>query len=212
MRDFASILEARYGGSSDMSAQSNVRRVRVRGAACVAKFIVHRSPSGVHAPGGISAKAGFDTEREVYRRLGRSWPVSLVDAFAAHHGPTSGYVIVTTEVLSAPWDTYVPSRARDASIVKQLVRQLAFIHRAGVVHWDLFLKNVLFRPPCSAVIIDFEKSELSTSREDQEAECGALAAEFARRENTRGIAVGMLRAISLAAAHNALARMLAPRA
>jgi hypothetical protein len=66
---------------------------------------------------------------------------------------------VTTEVPSAPWDTYVPSRARDASIVKQL----AAIHRAGVVHWDVFLENVLFRPPCSATIIDFEKSELSTS-------------------------------------------------
>jgi hypothetical protein len=75
-----------------MSAQPNVRRVRVRGVPCVAKFIVHRSPSGVHAPGGVSAKAGFDTEREVYRRLGRSWPVSLVDAFAARNGATSGYV------------------------------------------------------------------------------------------------------------------------
>ena len=78
---------------------------------------------------------------------------------STRHGATSGYVIVTTEVPSAPWDTYVPSRARDASIVKQL----AAIHRAGVVHWDVFLENVLFRPPCSATIIDFEKSELSTS-------------------------------------------------
>ncbi len=68
------------------------------------------------------------------------------------------------------------------------------INRAGVVHWGLFLKNVRFRPPCSAEIIDFEKSELSTSREDKEA-------EFARRENTRGIAVGMIRAMTLAAAH-----------
>ena len=209
MADFAAILKARYGSSSPMSAQPNVRRVRARGVPCVAKFIVHRSPSGVHAPGGVSAKAGFDTEREVYRRLGRSWPVSVVDAFAARHGPTSGYVIVTTEVPSAPWDTYVPSRARDASIVKQLVRQLAAIHRAGVVHWDVFLKNVLFRPPCSATIIDFEKSELSTSREDQEADFGALAADFARRENTRGIAVGMIRAMPLAAAHKALTSMLA---
>jgi hypothetical protein len=78
------------------------------------------------------------------------------------------------------------------------------------VHWDVFLKNVLFRPPCSATIIDFEKSELSTSREDQEADFGALAADFARRENTRGIAVGMIRAMPLAAAHKALASMLAP--
>jgi outer membrane PBP1 activator LpoA protein len=77
------------------------------------------------------------------------------------------------------------------------------------VHWDVFLKNVFFRPPCSATIIDFEKSELSTSREDQEADFGALAADFARRENTRGIAVRMIRAMPLAAAHKALASMLA---
>jgi hypothetical protein len=86
MADFAAILKARYGSSSPMSAQPNVRRVRVRGVQCVAKFIVHRSPSGVHAPGGVSAKAGFDTEGEVYRRLGRSWPVSLVDAARRHVG------------------------------------------------------------------------------------------------------------------------------
>ncbi len=72
----------------------------------------------------------------------------------------------------------------------------------------MFLKNVLFRPPCSATIIDFETSELSTSREDQEADYGALAADFARRENTRGIAVRMIRAMPPRTRR--LASMLAP--
>jgi hypothetical protein len=90
--DFARMLE-KYGGSRGIAAQANARRVRVRGVPCVAKLIVHRTASGKHAPGGVLAKTAFETEREVYRRLGPSWPVTLVEALKARSGQTSGYVV-----------------------------------------------------------------------------------------------------------------------
>ena len=81
-------------------------RVRVRGAPCVAKLIVHRTASGKHAPGGVQAKTAFETEREVYRRLGPSWRSwTLVEAFKARSGQTSGYVVVTTEFENRPWES-----------------------------------------------------------------------------------------------------------
>ena len=124
--------------------------MRVRGAPCVAKLIVHRTASGKHAPGGVQAKTAFETEREVYRSLGPSWPVTLVDALKARSGQTSGYVVVTTEFENRPWESYVPSRSNDAAVARELVRQIAQIHRAGVVHWDMFpKKRPVFRPPCS---------------------------------------------------------------
>ncbi len=107
----------------------------------------------------------------------------------------------TTEVETRPWESYVPSRSSDAAVARELVRQIAQIHRAGVVHcvhWDMFPKNVLFRPPCSVAIIDFEKAEFTTDREARDADY-LICAHFARHENTRGIALGMLRAMPVSA-------------
>jgi len=52
--------------------------------------------------------------------------------------------LVTTEFRAEPWEAYVPSETRDASVARRLVRQIGAIHHAGFVHWDLFLKKVLF--------------------------------------------------------------------
>ena len=207
--DFDAILAARYGRSFAIDGVQNARRVTVRGVACVAKLIVHRSHLGVHMPGGISARAGFQMEREAYARLGARWPVTLVDSFKAAHGATSGYVIVTTDFHARPWSAYVASPTNDAAVVRQIVRQVRAVHRAGLVHWDLFPKNVLFRPPCSVAVIDFEKSEFSTSRDDQDGECAALVVHFAASDATRGVALGLLRSLEPRAARLALDRLLA---
>ena len=213
--DFAAMLAKKYGASTPVGAQPNARRVIVRGMPCVAKLIVHRSERGVHRPGGISAKSGFDTEREVYRRLEKrhtAWPVRIVDAFRARSGNTTGYVVVTSEFRgAAPWDAYVPSATRDAAVSRQLMEQTAAVHRAGFVHWDLFLKNVLFAPPRSVAVIDFEKAEACTDRDTQRNDYITLASEFAGRPNTRGIALRLLRAFDSATAKLAFEHMLHKR-
>ena len=141
----------------------------------------------------------------MYRRLGPL--VALVDAHKARSGQTSGYVVVTTEFENRPWESYVPSRSNDAAVARELVRQIAQIHRAGVVHWDMFPKSVLFRPPCSVAIIDFEKAEFTTDRGARDADF-LICVRFAQHENTRGIALGMLRAMPVSAAHGVLARLI----
>lgn len=208
--EFGAILAARYGRSFPIAGVPNARRVTVRGVPCFAKLIVHRSHLGVHMPDGISARAGFKMEREAYARLGARWPVTLVDSFKAAHGATSGYVIVTTDFRARPWSAYVASPTNDAAVVRQILRQVRAVHRAGLVHWDLFPKNVLFRPPCSVAVIDFEKSEVSTNREAQDGEYTALVVYFAANEVTRGLALGLLRALEPRAAHLALDRLLSP--
>ena len=202
---------ARYGGSSPVEGQSNARRVKWRGRRCVAKLIVHSSERGVHMPGGISAKAGFDMERRVYRALGPSWPVQLVDAYPATSGATSGYVVVTTEFRAEPWEAYVPSEPRDASVARRLVRQIGAIHHAGFVHWDLFLKNVLFRAPSCVAVIDFEKAEACTKRDVRRLDFICLISELAAKPNTRGIGLCLLRALDSATARIALDHMLKGR-
>lgn len=209
--DFGAILASKYGRSFPIDGVPNARRVTVRGVPCVAKFIIHRSHLGVHMPGGTSAQAGFKMEREAYARLGSRWPVTLVDSFKAAHGATSGHVIVTTDFHARPWSAYVPSPTNDAAVVRQILRQVRAVHRAGFVHWDLFPKNVLLCPPCSVAVIDFEKSELSSNREDQHGEYAGLVRDFAASDTTRGIALGLLRALEPRAAQLAFAHLLSTR-
>ncbi len=75
------------------------------------------------------------------------------------------------------------------------------------MHWDVFLKNVLFPP---AVLGHDHRLREVGALDEPKRPTSAHSADFARRENTRGIAVGMIRAMPLAAAHKALASMLAP--
>lgn len=92
-------------------------------------------------------------EKYAYPRL-RGWPVKLVDSFSSR----AGDVVVTTEYANDPWASYVPSADADAAVARSLLKQVRAIHRLGVAHNDLLLKNILFRKPRGVAIIDFEKS------------------------------------------------------
>ena len=80
-------------------------------------------------------------ERLVYARL-RRWPVKLVDSFSSR----AGDVVVTTEYADDPWDAYVPSEEADAEVARRLLAQVRGIHRLGVAHGDLLLKNIFTLP------------------------------------------------------------------
>ena len=150
--DLAAILGARYGAAGASEPLDppvrNALRVTVRGRACVAKLLGYAVGPGAEAFNRRRSD-GFATEKYTYGRLAR-WPVSLVDAFSTQ----AGHVVVTTEYKGSPWGTYRPSEKSDHTVARRLLRQL----RAVVAHGDLILQNILFRPPCSVAIIDFEKS------------------------------------------------------
>ena len=116
--------------------------------------------------------------------------MSLVDAFS----PQAGHVVVTTEYKGSPWGTYRPSEKSDHTVARRLLRQLRAVHRAGVAHGDLILQNILFRPPCSVAIIDFEKS-LRSSPEATSWDYRTLVEALLWPSNTRGVAFCVLRAL-----------------
>ena len=62
--------------------------------------------------------------------------------------------------------------------------------------------------PNSVAVIDFEKSELCTKREVHDTDYMGLVASFAAKENTRGVALGLLRTMELGAATLAFGHVL----
>lgn len=126
----------------------------------------------------------FAMERYVYARLPRSWPVALVETFRSPMGPC----IVTTSYDDTGWSSYVPSDARDRVVARKLLAQLASIHRLGVAHADLELKNVLFSEPTDVAIIDFEKSvRCAAGGRMQVSDYTKLLGSLCQSTNTRGV-------------------------
>ena len=181
--DLAAVLVEKYGRASTPLARPvfNARRVRARGRACVAKLIHYVEDDGEGGEFNRRRKAGFAMEKYVYPRL-RGWPVRLVDSFSS----LVGDVVVTTEYANDPWGSYVPSADSDAAVARSLLKQVRAIHRLGVAHGDLLLKNILFRMPRSVAVIDFEKS--TRSRRGQQWDYWSLIEALLERKATRGVA------------------------
>jgi hypothetical protein len=159
------------------------------GDACVAKLIHYYDDDREGGAFNKRRKAGFAMEKYVYPRL-RGWPVKLVDAFSSRVGD----VVVTTEHADDPWDSYDPSADSDdpsadsdAAVARSLLKQVRAIHRLGVAHNDLILKNIMFRKPRSVAVIDFEKS--TRSRRAQKWDYWSDLLEY---KATRGIAFCVL--------------------
>jgi serine/threonine protein kinase len=181
--DLAAVLAERYDCMSRplVPPVYNARRVTVRGKACVAKLIFYPEDDGEGGAFNKRRKAGFAMEKYVYPRL-RGWPVKLVDSFSSRVGD----VVVTTEYANDPWGSYVPSADSDAAVARSLLKQVRAIHRLGVAHGDLLLKNILFRMPRSVAVIDFEKS--TRSRRGQQWDYWSLIEALLERKATRGVA------------------------
>ena len=182
----AAVLAERYDCMSRplVPPVYNARRVTVRGKACVAKLIHYPDDDGEGGAFNKRRKEGFAMERHVYPRL-RGWPVRLVDSFSSR----AGDVVVTTEYANDPWGSYVPSAGSDAAVARSLLKQVRAIHRLGVAHGDLLLKNVLFRKPRSVAVIDFEKSTRSRrGGEPQQWDYWSLIEALLEHKATRGAA------------------------
>jgi serine/threonine protein kinase len=184
-RDFIRILDARYGGSHELAtcrSHWNARAVTVEGTPCVAKLIP-RIPGD--AKWNKRQDARFAMERRVYARLPKSWPIKLVEAFRT----AIGSCIVTTAYAETGWASYRPSDASDRAVARSLMAQLETIHRMGVAHGDILLKNVLFSKPADVVIIDFEKSvRCSPGGRRQIEDYEYLVGSLCESANTRGVA------------------------
>ena len=82
----------------------------------------------------------------------------------------------------------MPSDARDRAVARKLLAQLASIHRLGVAHADLELKNVLFSEPTDVAIIDFEKSvRCAAGGRMQVSDYTKLLRSLCQSTNTRGV-------------------------
>jgi tRNA A-37 threonylcarbamoyl transferase component Bud32 len=192
--ELAAVLVERYGRASTPLERPvfNARRVRARGQACVAKLIHYVDDDGEGGEFNRRRKAGFEMERFVYARL-RRWPVKLVDSFSSR----AGDVVVTTEYANDAWDAYVPSADADAKIARRLLAQVRDIHRLGVAHGDLLLKNILFRRPHGVAIIDFEKSQrCRRGSEQQKWDYWSLVEALLHEAPLRGVAFCALRELA----------------
>ena len=151
----------------------NALRVTVGGKACVAKLI-HYYDDGEGGAFNKRRKAGFAMEKYVYPRL-RGWPVARGRR---------------RRDANDPWDSYDPSADSDAAVARSLLKQVRAIHRLGVAHNDLILKNIMFRKPRGVAVIDFEKS--TRSRRAQKWDYWSLIQDLLEYKATRGIAFCVL--------------------
>ena len=185
---FTRMLAARYGGSEAIAAGWwNARAVRVGGRACIAKLIPYvRGNEAWNA----QQDRRFAMERYVYARLPPRWPVRLVDAFRSEVGPC----IVTTLFENDGWRAYRPSVANDRAVARQLLAQVATLHRrGGVAHGDLELKNILFRAPARVVVIDFEKgARCRAGSLPQREDYSRLLAALLSDSRTHGVAFSVV--------------------
>jgi serine/threonine protein kinase len=175
-------LFERCGGSRGIGGCWNARAVVINGRQCVAKLVPYLSAESPQWNARQSRK--YRLEKRVYSMLPRSWPIKLVDAFESDVG---GF-IVTSAYENTGWRTYVPSQKTDSVVATQLVAQIDTLHRTGITHADLELKNILFQKPSRVAIIDFEKSKWS--KRAQIGDYVKLVQSLLEfdRANTRGIA------------------------
>lgn len=154
---------------------------------CIAKLIMYITNPKPDIEWNKTADKGYVKERSIYRRLPKWWPVRFIDGFRI---PNVGNVIVVTEVPNAClWKNYVPARASDKSIAHQLVDQIKVLHKAGVRHNDLLVKNLVLDMKHHKVsIIDFEKSIFTKSEESRANDWVSLIVDLNMNDNTRGIA------------------------
>jgi hypothetical protein len=156
----------------------NALRVTVGGKACVAKLIHYYDDDGEGGAFNKRRKAGFAMEKYVYPRL-RGWPVARGQR---------------RRDANDPWGSYVPSADSDAAVARSLLKQVRAIHRLGVAHGDLILKNIMFRKPRGVAVIDFaaraevgllERSPRVQSNARHRVLCASRAREARRRRNAR---------------------------
>ncbi len=177
MEKLASVLAERYDCIPRplVTPVYNALRVTVGGKACVAKLIHYYDDDGEGGAFNKRRKAGFAMEKYVYPRL-RCWPVKLLVARGRRrrHDGVRGRPVG-------------PSADSDAAVARSLLRQVRAIHRLGVAHNDLILKNIMFRKPRGVAVIDFEKS--TRSRRAQKWDYWSDLLEY---KATRGIAFCVL--------------------
>lgn len=183
---FARVLAARYGSSEAISERWwNARAVRVRGMSCVAKLIPYLDGDREWNRQQDKRSA---MEAHVYSRL-RAWPIRLVETFKS----PMGNCIVTTRYENGGWPAYRPSDAQDRAVAGKLLKQIGELHRIGIAHGDLELKNILFRAPASVAVIDFEKSErCRVGGKRQLGDFAKLVAALLSEKSTQGVAFAVI--------------------
>lgn len=189
MPPLAKLIRERYGAGVRCTKPWWTRHTNVLllsgvgGMELIAKFIYNAVGDAADAQ---HADDAFDTEVAVLRALPTWWGVRYFDAFIVR-GLWYGRVVVTTALPSpTPWTLY--DGGRDSDIAKELRRQVRWLHRHGIAHGDLVLKNVLLGGGAKVCIIDFEKSVRNAPAHMLRTDTEQLSRELQELKSTQGIA------------------------
>jgi len=134
---------------------------------------------------GIKAQDNaYKTEVKILKMLPSWWGIHIVDNFKT----MLNRVIVTNEVINVPWNSYKKG-TNDIEIAELLFKQLRWLHSNGISHNDLELKNILLTDSATPLIIDFEKSSLTATKEQIMNDYSMLLKNMKEHANTESIGV-----------------------
>ena len=130
----------------------------------------------------------YKTEVKILKMLPKWWKIQHRD----HFQTKNNRVIVTNEIENVPWRTYKKGQG-DELIVKELFKQIRWLHAHKIAHNDLELKNILLTDSGHPVIIDFEKSILTAKKPQMEDDLRKVLSNLKELPNTKsiGIKLGM---------------------
>ena len=162
---------------------SNVLRLSKDGhPALVAKTIWHDADDPEGNMGIKAQDKAYRTEVKILKMLPPWWGIRLIDNFKT----SANRIIVTNEIINVPWNSYKKG-ANDVEIATLLFKQIQWLHSQGIAHNDLELKNVLLTDSLNPLIIDFEKSTLSATKDQINDDSRKLVANMKEHANTESI-------------------------
>ncbi len=148
-----------YKLSSLKTNHKNVIRLSKHGfPSLIAKTIWH-DLSDPEGDMGINARDNaYKTEVKILGMLPKWWGLRLID----HFKTDTNRVIVTNEIDTSK-----------GKMSLKLLKQLKWLHSHKIAHNDLELKNILLTKN-GPIIIDFEKSIITASKEQMKNDCKTL--------------------------------------
>jgi serine/threonine protein kinase len=200
-KKFKTILEERYAPKgyiiSEVEGTRHWNVLKMHDPAekkfFIAKAIIHVEDDEEMGPAQMNA--AFLNEVNILSKLPDWWGLYLVDSFKED----IFRIIVTPEIQNCPWNGFKRSLAIDNEkvIATKLYKQIQWLHRHGIIHGDVELKNILLSCDYNnAVIIDFEKSKVDATKTEMKNEYEYLIRNLKGNEITAGIGAKLARLVS----------------
>jgi len=167
------------------TSDTNVVRLSKEGSpTLVAKTIWHDKDDPMGDMGIKEINKRYKTEVKILKMLPKWWKIQHRD----HFQTKENRVIVTNEIENMPWTTYKKGQG-DELIVKELFKQIRWLHAHKIAHNDLLFKNILLTDSGHPVIIDFEKAILTAKPPEMEDDLRRLFSDLKELPNTKSIGI-----------------------